>query len=280
MSWHSCLLVFAVFSIAVVEAAYPPKFKHAREEVYHSVGETELKVWIVGEPEPGQLKPAVVLYFGGGWRFGSPSDLESHANYLAKRGFICLLPDYRVFNRNGTRVVSCIEDAKAAFEWTTENAKRLGIDSRYIAAGGASAGGHLAASIALTPDYRAATPPSALLLFNPVLVMAPFEGNNFGFAGRLHERFLGARAESVSPIHHIGKTAPPTWVTHGSADALVPFATAEAFQSEMVKKGHDCHFLAMEGKPHAFHYRDPSFSQVMTGAFAFFKSLGWVESLE
>lgn len=273
---RNCLAAIVLLA-SVSEGAYPPVFKEARSEVYRKVGDTELKVWIVGEQDSENPKPAVVLYFGGGWRFGSPSDLESHANYLAKRGLICLLPDYRVFDRNGTQVVACLEDAKAAFDWTYENAKRLGIDRDKIAAGGASAGGHLAACITYTPPYLAKTRPKALLLFNPVLVTDPFKGNRFGFAGRLTEKFLGTNARSISPIHHLDGKAPPTWMTHGTADTLVPIATVQAFQSEMKARGNRCELLVMEGKPHAFHYRDPSLTLVMTSAVDFLKSIGWVE---
>lgn len=270
-----CLVPFVLFA-GFLQAAYPPQFKNARAEVYRTVDETELKVWIIGDKEAGQRKPAVVLFFGGSWRFGSPSDLESHANYLASRGFICLLPDYRVFARNGSKVVSCVEDARAAFDWTLENAERLGIHRSRIAVGGASAGGHLAACLAFSPASVAKAIPDALLLWNPVLVMAPFEGKSFGFTRRLNERFLGIAAESISPIHHVAPKAPPVWMTHGSVDQLVPVATAKAFQSEMTDQGNRCELLVMEGERHAFHYLDPNFSKVMTSAFAFLESLDWL----
>ena len=64
-------------------AEYPPMIEGAKVEVYRKVKKAELKVWIVGEVEKGAQKPAVVFFFGGGWRFGSPDSLARHAQFLA-----------------------------------------------------------------------------------------------------------------------------------------------------------------------------------------------------
>lgn len=263
-------------------AAYPPQIKDARVETYAEVEDVALRVWIVGESEEGVKKPAVVFFFGGSWRFGSPDSLQRHARYLAGKGMICLLADYRVLNRNPIKIADCVADAKAAMAWTRRNAERLGIDPGRIAAGGASAGGHLAACTALSPAGKGQEDgdevrPNALLLFNPPLVMAPFEGETFAFTNRFDDRFFGAEAETLSPIHHLSKAAPPTWITHGSLDALVPIATAKAFADEMKKLGVQCELLEAPRMPHAFHYRDPWFTKTMFGAEMFLRGLGWLK---
>ncbi|MDQ8192394.1 alpha/beta hydrolase [Roseibacillus persicicus] len=265
-----------------LSAAYPPFIKGARVETYAEVEDVALKVWIVGESEEGVRKPAVVLFFGGSWRFGSPDSLQRHARYLAGKGMICLLADYRVLNRNPIKIADCVADARAAVSWTRQNAERLGIDPDRIAAGGASAGGHLAACTALSPAGKepqeaAASRPNALLLFNPPLVMAPFEGDTFAFTNRVDRRFFGAEPKALSPIHNLSETAPPTWIAHGTSDKLVPITTAKAFESEMKELGLKCELLEAPRMSHAFHYRDPWFSKVMSGAEMFLRGLGWLK---
>lgn len=269
-------LVLLCLCALPLQAAYPPQIRDARVETYRKVDEVDLKVWILGKTDLAQPKPAVVLFFGGGWRFGSPGSLQRHARFLAKRGMICLLADYRVANRHGAKIADCVSDAKAAVAWTRQNAERLGIDPNRIAAGGASAGGHIAACAALVPGFGNEEKPDALMLFNPPLIMAPFEGEDFGVKQRLTVRMAGAEPEAVSPIHHVGKDSPPTWITHGTLDGLVPIKTTKAFRDHMVAQGALCELLEAGLMPHAFHYRDPWFTKAMNSAELFFRGLGWL----
>ena len=270
-------LILLLMFTSLAGAAYPPIIKDAQVETYEEIDGAELKVWIVGEKVADRAKPAVVLFFGGGWRFGSPDSLLRHARYLAGKGMICLLADYRVANRQGAKIADCVTDAKAAVAWTRANAERLGVDPERIAAGGASAGAHIAACSALVPGFGSEEKPNALVLFNPALILAPFQGNDFGVKYRLTTQMVGAEPEALSPIHHLSPDSPPTWIGHGTKDALIPIATALAFRDEMKKKGGTCVFMEAEGMPHAFHYRDPWFTRSMQGIENFLQGLGWLK---
>ena len=90
--------------------------------------------------------------------------------------------EYRVSSRHGTTAASCLRDAKTAMRWARSNAKRLGIDPNRLAAGGGSAGGHLAAALGTIvafeepyEDLSFSSVPNALALFNPAVVLAPIE---------------------------------------------------------------------------------------------------------
>jgi acetyl esterase/lipase len=140
------------------------------------------------------------------------------------------------------------------------NSKRLGIDPERIAAGGGSAGGHLAAATALLPgleeageDSNVSVRANSLVLFNPALLLAPapeiaFELKNWD---TFRERF-GAEPVSISPYHHVTKSAPPTIIFHGKADTTVPYATVAAFKSKMKLAGVRCELDGFEGQQHGF----------------------------
>ena len=242
---------------------YPPDLPGARVETYKSAGGVDMKLWIY-TPEghkAGDNAPAIVFFFGGGWRSGNPSQFWRHSHYLASRGMVAITADYRVLNRHGVKANKCVADAKSAIRWMRKNAKRLGIDPDRIAAGGGSAGGHLAAATATLPghddpadDLSISAKPNALVLFNPALVRAPIPGKNELTAeqiAQLKER-TGAEPESMSPYHHVKSGMPPAIIFHGKADTTVPYETAAWFTEEMKRQGNRCELVGYDGAKHGF----------------------------
>src|SRR5690606_30010989 len=133
-------------------------------------------------------------------------------------------------------------------------AEELGIDTAYIAAGGGSAGGHIAAAADLTgideaTDNLSVDPrPDALVLFNPVFNNGP---GNYGYE-RLTERYL-----EISPFHNIRKGAAPTIVFLGTQDKLIPVETAKEYQRKMQEVGSRCDLFLYEGQGHGFFNYSP-----------------------
>lgn len=242
---------------------YPPNLPGAKVEVYKTVGDVKLNMYLF-TPDGHQAsdkRAAVVFFFGGGWRGGSPTQFLHHSQYLASRGMVAMAADYRVSSRHGVKAVQCVADAKSAVRWIRANAERLGIDPNRIAAGGGSAGGHLAASTGTISgldepgeDTSVSSVPNAMVLFNPAVVlarvgdMAPFSPDR---VAELQERF-GIEPEKISPYHHVARGAPPTIIFHGKADTTVPFKTAERFTEAMTHAGNDCRLVAFDGKAHGF----------------------------
>jgi acetyl esterase/lipase len=175
---------------------------------------------------------------------------------------VAIMADYRVGSRHNARVPDCVRDAKSAVRWVRTNATGLGIDPNRIAAGGGSAGGHLAAATATVPgleepeeNVRISSQPNALVLFNPALILASAQEAGFDANGELWSRLLprfGRDPFAVSPYHHIKKGLPPALILHGRADTTVPFKTAEAFTSKMVAAGNRCELEGYDGQPHGF----------------------------
>ena len=64
------------------------------------------------------------------------------AEEYAMKGYIAVLPEYRTTKTFGTTVADCVADGKSVIRYIRKNAEKLKIDSRYIAAGGGSAGGY------------------------------------------------------------------------------------------------------------------------------------------
>jgi acetyl esterase len=98
-------------------------------------------------PAPGRL-PLLVYFHGGGWTIG---DIETHdvlCRQLANgSGCAVLSVDYRMGPES--RFPSAVDDCIAATRFARREAEALGIDAGRIAVGGDSAGGNLAAVVAI-----------------------------------------------------------------------------------------------------------------------------------
>jgi acetyl esterase len=98
-------------------------------------------------PAPGRL-PLLVYFHGGGWTIG---DLDTHdvlCRQLARAGGCAVLSvDYRMGPEH--RFPAALDDCVAATRWARREADALGIDPARIAVGGDSAGGNLAAVVAI-----------------------------------------------------------------------------------------------------------------------------------
>jgi len=235
------------------------EFMGASSAVYKKVGQLELRLYLFASnssPTGAAAGRAAIAFFHGGrWANGSVAQFARHCQYLATRGMVGITVDYRIKKRHGVDPFACIADAKSAMRWIRRHATELGINPQKIAAGGGSAGGHIAACAATiaqldepTEDLTISSVPDALVLFNPVL-------DTTGFSSVL-ERF-GERAVSASPIHHITEGLPPTIIFHGTADATVPYANTHSFAEKMKAHGNRCELIPFEGRDHGFFRYQP-----------------------
>jgi acetyl esterase len=95
------------------------------------------------------LAPCLVFFHGGGWVIG---DLDSHdvvCRKLADQGeLIVISVDYRLAPEH--KFPAAVDDAITATKWIATNARQLGVDASRLTVGGDSAGGNLAAVVAIS----------------------------------------------------------------------------------------------------------------------------------
>ena len=201
----------------------------------------------VYRPRHGVEKAPVLLQVhGGGWTVGD----KEHQGiplmlHMAARGWVCVAINYRLSPRDA--FPAHLVDVKRAIAWVREHGASYGADPSFLALTGGSAGGHLAALAALTPndpEYQ----PGFEHVDTTVQAAAPHYGV-YDFAGvigtkrseQMRDLFLGPRVlfkdpraelaefEKASPLTRVNADAPPFLVIHGSTDSLVEVAQARAF---------------------------------------------------
>ncbi len=109
---------------------------------------------------------ALVYYHGGGWVLGNIAMTDLPCRMLAREsGCVVVSVDYRLAPEH--KFPAPAEDCYAAVKWLADNASALNCDAARIAAGGTSAGGNLAAAVALMARDRGGPKIAFQLLIYP-----------------------------------------------------------------------------------------------------------------
>ena len=269
----ACLLVFA----SAAAFAQQREFEPDKEVVFKEFDKDplELHVFLPEGWKASDKRAAAVFFFGGGWVGGTPTQFFPQSRYLASRGMVAISAQYRTRGSHGTTPTECVADGKSAVRWVRKHAAELGVDPNRIAAGGGSAGGHVAATTGVIDgldeegeDMSVSSKPDALLLFNPVTDLS-----------RRFERG-GESIRAISPLQQVDASDPPTIVFHGRADTTVPFETAQTFCDAMKNVGNRCELVGYEGRPHGFFNYSRSraaYTSTVWHMDRFLASLGYVE---
>lgn len=135
-------------------------------------------------PEGSGPFPALVYFHGGGWVLGSIETHDPICRELAQSvGCVVISVDYRLAPEHPFPMP--LEDCYAAVSWVARHATEIQCDAQRIAVGGDSAGGNLAAAVALTARDRGGPPLAFQLLIYPVTDYAfdtdSYQENGYGY---------------------------------------------------------------------------------------------------
>jgi acetyl esterase len=167
--------------------------------------------------------PTLVYYHGGGWTMG---DLDTHdvlCRQLAdESGFVVVAVDYRMGPEH--RFPAAVDDVLAATRWLQARADTLGLDATRFAVGGDSAGGNLAAVVALAwRDAGEAVPLKFQLLIYPATDMrlaAPSHTTNGQGYLLTNDTITYFRGHYLGPEQYSDWRASP--LLHGDLSGLPP----------------------------------------------------------
>ena len=176
-------------------------------------------------------RPVIVLAFGGGFVGGMREDMEDFCRFYAKRGFVAVTIDYRLFDLqtvpSSTQlvdvVVKAMSDMKAAIRFLREDAATTNIykiDPNMIFVGGISAGGVLSSHVA----YIDPTDQLTSALTTAINANGGWEGNsstNTQYSSSVQGvlNFSGA----LLSASYISTGEAPLFSAHDDGDAIVPY---------------------------------------------------------
>ncbi len=212
---------------------------------------------------PAAPTPVILFIHGGGWRSGDRQAVKGMS--IPERGWPLVSIDYRL-TAQGVTWPTLLEDCQAAVRWVRQQAGRFGWRSERIGVWGSSAGGHLAAMLAVCaagPDDPARVqavcnwcgPTDLTQLHNPawrVERQSTIEEVTLALiGGPLDQRLAVARA--ASPVLLVRPGCPPMLTMQGEADDVVSPRHAQPFHERMLACGNHSELHLLPGAGHGFH---------------------------
>ena len=197
--------------------------KRARNLSYGDAGRRN-RLDVYHHPARPAGAPILIHLHGGGFRMGRKS-LYSRALLveLARHGWVCISASYRL--RPRAVFPDYLVDAKKVIAWARLHGEEYGADPSVVFIAGSSAGAHLAATAALTPNDGG---------FQPGFEEADTAVSGaiclFGYYGPVDR---GRQPLPSSPFDYVRPDAPPVFVAHGDYDALVPASQARALADRL-----------------------------------------------
>ncbi len=185
-----------------------------------------------------EKRPAVVFFYGGSWRNGDRTQYRFVGQALARRGIVAVIPDYRLYPQ--VKFPDFMHDAAKAVRWVVENADELGVDAGRISIAGHSAGAHLAALLALDPNYLNAEGIRPTAIASVIGISGPYAFNPLTikstrpvFAGTAD--IDNARPAALAATYHDADkpNLPAFTLLHGAADTTVLPKNSERLASAL-----------------------------------------------
>lgn len=244
------------------------KFTQLRDQHYGDGHNEVLDLWRHPDLPSDARAPIVLQIPGGAWIVGSKRGQGYPLmNHLAERGWVCASMSYRLAPRNAWP--AHIVDVKLAIAWLREHALEIGGDPDFIVVTGGSAGGHLAALAALSPNdptYQPGFEDRDTRVQAAVPLYGRYDWTNRVGEGRaefMHfiERIVvQASADDdpqtfrdASPICRPAQDAPPFFILHGRNDTLIPVEQAQAFATVLTATSRRAvAYAELPGAQHSF----------------------------
>jgi acetyl esterase/lipase len=189
----------------------------------------------VCHPVDAVTAPVVIFFYGGAWRSGNKRLYRYAAKALARRGYVAVLPDYRIYPQ--VRYPLFLEDGALVVRWAKDNVKRFGGDPDKIFLSGHSAGAHIAAMLAIdarwlqTVGLRPGRDVAGLIGLAGPYDFLPLSDDV------LKVIFGGENRLETQPISHVCSGAPPALLLTGSDDRMVDAGNASRLAARLRAAG-------------------------------------------
>ncbi|MET9902892.1 alpha/beta hydrolase [Streptomyces sp. NPDC006446] len=216
----------------------------------------ELDLWL---PDGAGPHPVLLLVHGGAWRTGSRGDMGYRMRgwrpgpfaRIAASGFAVASVDYRLSGE--AAFPAQLDDLRGALAWLSTRSHELALDTDRTVVWGESAGGHLAALLALADDVPGVI--GAVAWYAPTDLTLDADNPHTPEALLLGATPAAApeRAVRASPLLQVHPEAPPFLLVHGEDDSLVSPEHSRRLAERLSEVGAPVELRLVPGADHVWH---------------------------
>jgi acetyl esterase/lipase len=189
----------------------------------------------VCRPRGAAAAPVIIFFYGGAWQGGYKELYRYVAKALARRGYVAVVPDYRIYPE--VCYPDFLDDGAQVVRWVKDNIARFGGDPDKLFLKGHSAGAHIAAMLSIDARWL------GKVGLDPRRDIAGL----IGIAGpydlmplrdeKLKVIFGGVNRPETQPILHVAPGAPPALLMTGGRDRLVEPGNSVRLAARLVAAG-------------------------------------------
>jgi len=195
-----------------------------------------LDIWAPEHAQADDKLPVVVFFYGGGWDSGARESYGFAGRALAQKGFVVVIPDYRLVPR--AHWPDFLEDGAAAVAWTHAHIGGLAGDPDRIALMGHSAGAYNAVMLALDPTWLRGAKSDPSIVRGVAGLAGPYDFLPMEKGGSADKAMGKVRpAEKTQPIAFARGDAPPLWLATGDEDETVRPRNSQNLAAAIEKAG-------------------------------------------
>jgi acetyl esterase/lipase len=192
-------------------------------------------------PSASVAAPVIIFFYGGAWRSGYKELYRYVAKALARRGYVAVVPDYRIFPE--VCYPEFLDDGALVVRWVKDNIAQFGGDPEKIFLKGHSAGAHIAAMLAIDGRWldKVGLKPRRDIA-GLIGIAGPYDYMPLRDE-TLKVIFGGADRPETQPIFHVSPGAPPSLLITGGRDRLVEPGNSTRLAAQLVAAGNSAKVL-------------------------------------
>lgn len=211
-----------------------------QDKIYDEALGLGLNIWTPKTAAIGPL-PVIVFIYGGGWRDGAKDHYAFTGRALASRGYMVVLPDYRLFPK--TRFPGFLEDSAKALAWVHDNIDQHGGDASRIFLSGQSAGAYNVMMLALDRQWLGREGKSPDLIRGVAALAGPYDF--YPFDSETTKQSFGEyhTPEMTQPVNFVRPDAPPLWLSSGTNDTQVRPRNSKILRTKILEAGGDAEYV-------------------------------------